>query len=71
MSAAGIPISLQAPELRIMGATMSAFGPRLSACTGPTVAASSPVPSHAFEITPCFTNRLSATSISRVRTSPA
>jgi hypothetical protein len=69
-----MPISEQAPEFRIIGATMSDDNeegglrgeesssmdfltppfliPRFNAWTGPTVAASSPVPSHAFEITP-------------------
>src|SRR6266508_2567090 len=60
MSAIGIPISLQAAALRIIGATMSR--PRSSACTGPTVVASSPVPRHALESTPVRTQRFSSMS---------
>ena len=57
MSLTGSPSSQQAAAFRIMGATTSR--PRSSACTGPTVVASSPVPSHALEITPVRTQRLS------------
>src|SRR3989441_1056845 len=69
MSAMGIPISQQAAALRIIGATTSE--PRSSACTGPTVVASSPVPSHALEITPVRTQRCNWMSCSRARSSPA
>ncbi len=69
LAATSIPISAHAPALRIIGATTSRFGS--SACTGPTVAASSPVPSHAFEITPVLTQRFSVTSWSLVRSKPA
>src|SRR3989454_4551755 len=68
MSAMGIPNSQQAAALRIIGATTSE--PRSSACTGPTVVASSPVPSHALEITPVRTQRCSWMSCSRARSSP-
>src|SRR5713226_8467361 len=69
MSATLIPISQQAAALRIIGATMSR--PRCNACTGPTVVASSPVPSHALEMTPVRTQRFSWTSCSRARSKPA
>src|SRR5262245_1737830 len=68
MSAIGIPISQHAAALRIIGATMSK--PRSSACTGPTVVASSPVPSHAFEMTPVRTQRFSSMSCRRPRSRP-
>ena len=72
MSATGIPISWQAPELRIMGATTSRSGPlRRSACTGPMVVASSPTPSHALLMTPLLTHRLSMMSCRRLRSRPA
>src|SRR6266540_138427 len=69
MSASGMPISQQAAALRIIGATTSL--PRSSACTGPTVTASSPVPSHAFEMTPVRTQRFNWMSCSRARSRPA
>src|SRR5712691_3376034 len=69
MSAMGMPNSQHAAALRIIGATMSA--PRSSACTGPTVVASSPVPSQALEITPVRTQRLSWMSCNRARSRPA
>src|SRR6266705_1319260 len=69
MSARVIPSSQQAAALRIIGATTSV--PLSSACTGPTVVASSPVPSHAFESTPVRTQRLSWMSCSRARSRPA
>src|SRR5438552_4223245 len=69
MSAMGKPISQQAAALRIIGATTSE--PRSSACTGPTVVASSPVPSHALEITPVRTQRCNWMSCSRARSRPA
>ena len=64
MSLTGNPNSQQAAALRIIGATTSRAPPsppvaRSSACTGPIVVASSPVPSHALEITPVRTQRLS------------
>src|SRR5690348_17539407 len=65
----GIPNSEQAAALRTIGATTSTPGRR--ACTGPTVVASSPVPSHALEITPVRTQRLSWVSWSRARSKPA
>src|SRR5207247_2355266 len=69
MSTTGIPSSQHAAALRIIGATTS--WPRFSACTGPTVVASSPVPSHALEMTPVLTQRFSWMSCSRARSSPA
>src|SRR5439155_1339251 len=69
MSPTGIPSSQHAAALRIIGATTS--WPRSSACTGPTVVASSPVPSHALEMTPVLTQRFSWMSCSRARSSPA
>ncbi|PYP12052.1 MAG: hypothetical protein DMD59_01125 [Gemmatimonadetes bacterium] len=54
--------------MRIIGATMSL--PRSSAWTGPTVVASSPVPSHAFEMTPVRTQRFSSMSCSRALSRP-
>src|SRR5262245_1161440 len=68
MSAIGMPISEHAAALRIIGATTSR--PRSNAWTGPTVVASSPVPSHAFEITPVRTQRLSWISCRRARSRP-
>src|SRR6266496_3225841 len=68
MSASDMPISQHAAALRIIGATMSV--PRSSACTGPTVVASSPVPSHALEITPVRTQRFSSMSWRRARSRP-
>src|SRR6266480_3015447 len=68
MSAIGIPISQHAAALRIIGTTMSF--PRSNACTGPTVVASSPVPSHALEMTPVRTQRFSSMSWSRARNRP-
>ena len=65
MSASDMPIMCRAPALRIIGATMSRDGS--SARTFPTVTASSPVPSHAFEMTPVRTHRFSPMSCSRVR----
>ena len=69
MSARGMPSSQHAAAFRIIGATMSF--PRSSACTGPTVVASSPVPSQALEITPVRTQRCSWMSCSRARSRPA
>src|SRR5213594_2539373 len=69
MSATDIPSSQQAAALRIIGATTSL--PRSRACTGPTVVASSPVPSQALESTPVRTQRLSWMSWSRARSRPA
>src|SRR6266496_1777423 len=68
MSASDMPISQHAAALRIIGATMSV--PRSSACTGPTVVASSPVPSHALEMTPVRTQRFSSMSCRRARSRP-
>src|ERR1044072_12402 len=68
MSLTGSPSSPQAAGFRIIGATTSR--PRSSACTGPTVVASSPVPSHALEITPVRTQRFSSMSCSRARSRP-
>src|SRR3989442_430345 len=69
MSTTGIPSSQHAAALRIIGATTSL--PRSSACTGPTVVASSPVPSHALEMTPVLTQRFSWMSCNRARSNPA
>src|SRR6185503_7554503 len=68
MSAIGMPISQQADAFRIIGATKSREGSRAN--TGPTVVASSPVPSHALEITPVRTQRLSSMSCRRARSRP-
>src|SRR5437867_1870075 len=68
MSATDIPSSQHAAALRIIGATTSL--PRSRACTGPTVVASSPVPSQALESTPVRTQRLSWMSWSRARSRP-
>ena len=50
---------------------MSRPPPRSRACTGPTVVASSPVPSQALEITPVRTQRFNWMSCSRARSSAA
>ena len=65
ISAKDIPIMWSAPALRIIGLTTSISVSR--ALTAPTVTASSPVPSQAFEIMPVLTQRLSPISWSRVR----
>ena len=60
MSDNGMPIMCRAPALRIIGLTTSLAG--ASALTEPTVTASSPVPSHALEMMPVWTHRLSPMS---------
>src|SRR2546422_1529031 len=61
MSLTGSPSSQQAAAFRIIGATTSR--PRSSACTGPTVVASSPVPSQALEMTPVRTQDRKSTRL--------
>ena len=60
----GIEINNRGHRFRIIGETTSREGSR--ARTFPTVTASSPVPSHAFEMTPVRTQRLRPMSWRRV-----